>query len=314
MKRSSDTASIRDRKLDVEPVLEQLSQIVQVDLLQLAQDTLSSAIGVPILFVAPDGSPITKSDQMDSFCWHVAKKTCAQEPCRDCDRLQNAAKFHCPMDIRDVILPIEAGDIVVGYLIASQAASERLDDATPALSMLAAMVSRLATAERENIFGRIRDPLTGLASRAHFWECLTRELEVADTYHYPVSVLVFDLDDFKSVNSVYGHDMGDRVLRTVGEILRKEIRTTDIAARYSGDSFLVMLRCADPIGAEAVAWRILNKLNDIKLTARGQLVPVAASVGMVTYPACAAREPDAIFKEALTSLTQTRGCELRVAS
>lgn len=305
---------LRDRRLDGEPILDDLAQLVPADVLQNTQDVFSSALNVPILFLSPDGSSITKSNSLDSFCWHVTHLGKAQAPCTECNRLSGIQTFRCPMDIRDVILPINAGDSVVGYLIASEASSQHLEELTPALTNLASLVSRLANGEREGIIRRIHDPLTGLANRAHFWHCLAKELDVADSYNYPVSLVLVDLDDFKRINDVYGHEIGDHVLKSVGELLKKETRTNDLACRYNSDAFLVMLRCADQSGADIVAWRLKNRIADIKITARGQLVPLAASVGQLTYPMCAAREPDAIFKELSTALVASSSPELRVAS
>jgi diguanylate cyclase (GGDEF)-like protein len=310
-----DPSSLRDRRLDGVPVLDDLAHIVPVDVLQHTQDSLSSALGMPVIFVSPDGKPITSAGSMDSFCWQVTKHGDAQQPCAECNRLEGAPKFECPMGIRDVIVPIEAGDLIVGYLVASQATKEKLEEAAPALATFAHIISKLATDEREVTLCRINDPLTGLANRAHFWECLTKELDTADYYNYPVSVLLIDLDEFKTINCTYGHETGDRVLRTIGEILKKEIRATDLAARYSSDSFLVLLRFADPSGAEIVAWRLKNRISELKVTAHGQLVPISASAGIVTYPTtCAAREPDDIFRQVHAALRQEKSCPLRVAS
>jgi predicted RNA-binding protein with TRAM domain len=98
------------------------------------------------------------------------------------------------------------------------------------------------------------------------------------------------------------------------EIVAPSPHRIEPSCRYAGDSFLVMVRCADTTGVETVAWRLKKRIDDLTITARGQLVPITASVGHVTYPVCAAREPDSLVKEALLALRKDETCDLRVAS
>jgi diguanylate cyclase (GGDEF)-like protein len=339
--------SLRARRPDEELVLDNLGALVPVSVLQQVQDAFSSALHVPFLFVTEDGWPITRSSGLETFCSQLTRKLEAKRPCTNCSRTERGytedetpQPFDCPLGLRDVALPITAGDRKVGYLLTTQTTSEpgaphiveaackhgmtpaaaasyasripvespeRLAEIAQALSSLAKIISELATNARENRLSAVTDPLTGAANRTRFWECLSREIEIADTHNYPVSVLLIDLDDFKMINNAYGHETGDKVLQAVGQVLTHEIRTSDLAARYGSDAFLVMLRCTDPTGANIVAWRLRNKIADCKITARGQKVPVSASIGQVTYPLCAARDPDALFKEALNALNENRG-------
>lgn len=304
----SEMSSLRSPRQDESVILDDLASIVPVELLQRMQDSFSAMVDVPILFVSPNGAPITESDDVDAFCWQITRHGEASEPCADCGRLKAASVkdaspgFECPLGIRDVMLPITAGDAAVGYALASPVGPERLADVTSAVSALAGAVSEVASALRENKLNAILDPVTDLPNRVYFWECLSRELEMADSRNYPVSLLLIDLDDFKQINETYGHAEGDEVLRAVGQVLKGEIRSSDMAARYGSDAFLVMLRCSDPTGAEMVAWRLKHKIAGCSITAHGQSVQLSASVGHVTYPICAGRDPDAIFKEAHAAL------------
>jgi GGDEF domain-containing protein len=81
------------------------------------------------------------------------------------------------------------------------------------------------------------DSLTGLYSRGYFDSALEREFSRAKRYNTDLSVLFFDLDNFKKINDTFGHAAGDRVLKNVGRIIREEIRSEDTAARYGGEEF-----------------------------------------------------------------------------
>jgi diguanylate cyclase (GGDEF)-like protein len=85
-----------------------------------------------------------------------------------------------------------------------------------------------------------RDSLTGLLNRRHFMESVKLFFENAKRYSLPLSLCLCDLDNFKQVNDVYGHQAGDKVLAAFGEVLRHELRAGDVAGRYGGDEFIVV--------------------------------------------------------------------------
>lgn len=84
------------------------------------------------------------------------------------------------------------------------------------------------------------DPLTGLANRRDTMERLQKELARFRRYGTPFSVILFDLDDFKSVNDSFGHNVGDAALRTVAQVFGAELRDTDSCGRWGGEEFLVL--------------------------------------------------------------------------
>jgi diguanylate cyclase (GGDEF)-like protein len=101
----------------------------------------------------------------------------------------------------------------------------------------------------------ITDDLTGLASHGHFQELLGAEMEEVRRYQYPVGLIMLDIDNFKSVNDVHGHQQGDLVLRCVADALRDTSRDVDVAARYGGEEMALILPHTDLEGAFEMAER-----------------------------------------------------------
>jgi diguanylate cyclase (GGDEF)-like protein len=107
----------------------------------------------------------------------------------------------------------------------------------------------------------LTDALTGLANRRHM-NVVLEHAWAAALRGEPLAVLVLDLDEFKDVNDTHGHSAGDRLLCRVAEGLRAEARASDVAVRYGGDEFLVVLPGGDRIGAEALARRLVRRLGN----------------------------------------------------
>jgi diguanylate cyclase (GGDEF)-like protein len=101
----------------------------------------------------------------------------------------------------------------------------------------------------------ITDDLTGLASHGHFQDLLRAEMEEVRRYRYPVGLIMLDIDNFKSVNDVHGHQQGDLVLRCVADALRETSRDVDVAARYGGEEMALILPHTDLEGAFEMAER-----------------------------------------------------------
>ncbi len=129
------------------------------------------------------------------------------------------------------------------------------------------------------------DPLTGLANRRRFMEQLVTESKRRVRSGRSVAVIVADLDDFKRVNDLYGHEAGDDVLRAFAGVLRSTVREIDTAARLGGEEFGVLLPETDAGGAAVVAGRLRERLERLELDAPGNgRLSVTASFGFASSP------------------------------
>ena len=128
------------------------------------------------------------------------------------------------------------------------------------------------------------DSLTGLYSRGYFDSALEREFSRAKRYNTDLSVLFFDLDNFKKINDVFGHAAGDMVLKNVARIIREEIRSEDTAARYGGEEFILVLPETRKSPTLIPGERIRKKVEALNLRHDGRSIPITISGGLATYP------------------------------
>jgi diguanylate cyclase (GGDEF)-like protein len=127
------------------------------------------------------------------------------------------------------------------------------------------------------------DALTGLPNRRAFDEELALEWRRAGRVGAPLSLIFADIDDFKRINDTYGHQVGDQVLATVGEVLLARVRQVDFAARYGGEEFAVLVPETELAGARTVAQRLRRDLARARVSlADGTELGVTASFGIAT--------------------------------
>jgi diguanylate cyclase (GGDEF)-like protein/PAS domain S-box-containing protein len=125
------------------------------------------------------------------------------------------------------------------------------------------------------------DSLTGLTNRRALTESLTYEMDRAKRYGSDLSLILCDIDSFKAINDTFGHDSGDRALQAISETLRTVLRKADIAGRYGGDEFMVILPETSIEGAESLADKLLTVVRVIRLQfAAGQTVQLSMSIGV----------------------------------
>ncbi|MEO7746679.1 MAG: sensor domain-containing diguanylate cyclase [Actinomycetota bacterium] len=130
----------------------------------------------------------------------------------------------------------------------------------------------------------VTDPLTGAGNLRHMTTTLAREVERATRFQRPLSLLLLDLDFFKTVNDTYGHTVGDAVLRELARRLASCVREVDVVARYGGEEFVVVTPETDIEGAERLAARICEAVREEPFVVGDDVVKVTVSVGIASLP------------------------------
>lgn len=131
----------------------------------------------------------------------------------------------------------------------------------------------------------IRDPLTGLFNRRYLDDSLQREVRRAARKNRPLSILMLDLDHFKRFNDTFGHEAGDTLLRHFGSFLQSYIRADDLAFRYGGEEFVIILPEASLDAARQRAEKLVLDFKRLDVQYRGMtLGPVTVSVGLAAFP------------------------------
>ncbi|WP_196279166.1 GGDEF domain-containing protein [Catellatospora vulcania] len=146
------------------------------------------------------------------------------------------------------------------------------------------MADRIAERRAELTDLAVTDALTELPNRRHMRSSLTRELQRARREGRPLGLVILDLDHFKAVNDEYGHLAGDAVLRRVGEVLKRELRSSDVAGRPGGEEFAVLLPDTGRDAAMAIAERLRAALAKETVRHRDRTVTFTASFGVVSFP------------------------------
>jgi diguanylate cyclase (GGDEF)-like protein len=190
-----------------------------------------------------------------------------------------------------VCLPLIAQGETVGLLyLEESAATAARSDARPALDDMHVLCENLALALvnlrlRESLRHQsLRDPLTGLHNRRYLDETIELEFAKSRRSKQPVSVIMADIDHFKHVNDHYGHDIGDLVLRGVAETLGANIRKGDIACRFGGEEFVLLLPGLTHGEAVERAQLVRDQIRLLQLHSDGKDLPqVTSSFGVATF-------------------------------
>ncbi|GAB7527997.1 sensor domain-containing diguanylate cyclase [Pseudomonas sp. 3A(2025)] len=124
------------------------------------------------------------------------------------------------------------------------------------------------------------DRLTGLSNRGHWEECLRHEYARHTRYGSEVAMVMVDIDHFKRVNDTWGHQTGDKVIQVVAEAMRTHIRSADIAGRYGGEEFSVLLPDTNKAGAQIFAERLRKAVEELHVDHDGQQIRCTISLGV----------------------------------
>ena len=139
--------------------------------------------------------------------------------------------------------------------------------------------------EVERLSKEVRtDSLTGLFNKQHLVIALDNEMERTRRSSHPTTIMLIDIDHFKSVNDTHGHIVGDKVLKNLGEIIQRCIRKIDIPCRFGGEEFCVILPSTSSMIGYQVAERLRTTVESSQLTLdSGEVLNVTASIGLSTY-------------------------------
>jgi len=197
--------------------------------------------------------------------------------------------MHRPADSAYLCVPMMAQGEALGLLHLSLPTHARLSEAKQRLAMTVAEHIALSLANlklQETLRSQsIRDPLTGLFNRRYMEESLEREMRRAVRGRHPVGIIMLDLDHFKQFNDAFGHEAGDTLLREVGTVLQRSIRGEDIACRYGGEEFTLILPEVSLLDAAQRAEHIRDAFRGLSIQhRRQQLGTVTVSLGVAIYP------------------------------
>jgi diguanylate cyclase (GGDEF)-like protein len=180
--------------------------------------------------------------------------------------------------------PMVAGGVAVGVLGIHGDATITSDQrkALGAATGLIAIAVRNVQLLLDTRDHSLRDSLTNCFNRGHGLETLDGELRRARRSRQPLSILMFDIDHFKTINDELGHLRGDDLLRAVGALLTRVVRSTDVRCRYGGDEFLIILPDTPLIGAQQVAESVRRQMTTLAMVVGDKKMPVTVSVGVAT--------------------------------
>jgi diguanylate cyclase (GGDEF)-like protein len=155
--------------------------------------------------------------------------------------------------------------------------------------VLVAFITTMLSSDIHIARNRIRvlsetDALTGLVNMRAFSRIQRREHARAERYDREYAILLLDMDNLKAINDRHGHEAGNRAIVLVANVITRVIRNTDVAARYGGDEFVILLAETNPAEAEEIARRIRNSISNTTLDYRGNIIKTSASIGIATYP------------------------------
>jgi len=200
-----------------------------------------------------------------------------------------------------LVLPLLIHERALGTLILGAKRRHAFGDAArPTLEVLASHLAvSLSNARmmRKLETMAMTDGLTGLLNKRAMTEAAVRKLAAAQRFGRKLAALIVDIDHFKRVNDTWGHDVGDLVIRGLGEILKRQKRATDEVARFGGEEFVVLCEQTDEKGAMLLGDRIRDELEKTTFRTPQGTLSVTCSVGVGIFPDAGA-DWDALFKAA----------------
>jgi diguanylate cyclase (GGDEF)-like protein len=205
---------------------------------------------------------------------------------------------HFPGGAKYLCIPLAPQGETLGILYIQDRSADA-DAASPEAQFAQAALKRLAIAAatrvslalanlrlREMLRSQsIRDPLTGLFNRRYMEECLNRELHRAQRTGRKLSLVMLDLDHFKHFNDTFGHQVGDFLLKEIAGLLKNRVRGGDLACRFGGEEFSLIIAEVDSEGTIRCVENIREAVRHLALQHRGQtLGTITVSAGIAVFP------------------------------
>jgi two-component system cell cycle response regulator len=178
------------------------------------------------------------------------------------------------------------GNDIARLAIAPGSASER--DTDHLVELVARELGgpvRIATMMDEQKRLATIDPLTTLRNRRAFVELTRLEVARSERYSLPLSLMLLDVDHFKIVNDGHGHAAGDQVLTELGALLARQLRATDLPARWGGEEFVIALPNTDLAGGHVLAERLRIAVTELAIEYEGRPIPLSVSIGVAGFSA-----------------------------
>ncbi len=229
-----------------------------------------------------------------------------------------ASRAHCRITILEVIqiagaskryvledLGSKNGTHVNGRLISGPAdlvAGDRIHLGPNLILRFSLVDETEETLARQLYETSTRDALTQSYNRRYFLERLTSELAFAQRHKSRLSVLLFDMDHFKSINDTHGHMAGDAVLRAVSTCVGRLVRAEDVFARYGGEEFVLLIRGISHDNVDLLADRVRKAVERLTVSVDGQDLVVTISIGVASL----SEFPDEVTPETLLTLADER--------
>jgi len=194
-------------------------------------------------------------------------------------------------------VPLNIKDQVIGVINVTDKINESAfneDD----LKLLVTLANQIASdVENARLYEMaVTDGLTEIFNHKYFQQHLEKDLERSKRYHEEISLIMIDIDFFKKCNDTFGHQEGNKILKTITSILKKSIREVDLLARYGGEEFGIILPCTPKSGACEIAERMREIVENTVFVLNGQQVHITISVGIATFPEDATLQFDLIRK------------------
>lgn len=214
------------------------------------------------------------------------------------DDFVDVCQFNCADGLPYVCIPVSIGG-KVGLLINIMPSNEedlaRLKELLPKIEGFLNEATSVIESKKLNEILRessLRDAMTGLYNRRFMDEYLSKNMPQVLKNKDTVALLMIDMDHFKMVNDTYGHDVGDVIIKKLSKTITENIKESDLAVRYGGEEFLVLLHGVDEPEAIEIAERLRLKVADMKVKAGNEILQKTISIGVSMFPS----DTDSVWK------------------